>query len=184
MREDAFYGLTKNSLRNYQRSNYIYQDLLNDSMILPRDRQIENPPKEILLAITERIFSDTTENYLKHCYFKLLIAVYDKDKQNLAFLSFLDILGKLYRDQVHLLRDIKRIKSCPISMLKSLKLEYGDNFLYYLGKLIKLNIIKLDKSEDQQCELTDFGKIFVEACIPDDLEIERYRDPRKNKKDN
>lgn len=170
---------------------------------VPEERQQEAAPSVALPVLMELRFMED-ENPLTELYVNLLARAIDKERFAEAHPAFSKIIGQMSPDEAIMMyhfRDRKRwLKPLPLKhgvqqgRFPILTLAQPANFHMYAKHLEALSLLVLPKNnvelkrspsldgsfkiasdEDPYLTLTEFGELFVKACIPEDSCLEDAR---------
>ena len=142
---------------------------------VPEERQIK-APAYISGPILEKFKYLEEDNPLTELYMNLLARAIDKERINEAHPAFLNIIEQLSPDEaliLYLLRDnvIDPGFSRPICNheFPKNKLAYPEFLEMYIMHLQSLNLViwQVGKIRYSSVIVTDFGKLFIKACVPE-----------------
>ena len=163
---------------------------------VPEDRQQEAAPSIALPILMDLRFIEDN-NPLTKLYLNLLARAIDKERCNEAHPAFVKIIEQMSPDEAMVMYQFKE-KDCwpfPPPLGRS-ALEYSFPHLtlanpsemqVYLEHLEALNLIGLPTfyleieraglqtsgRKGNGIEITEFGRLFIKACIPDDFDLAR-----------
>ena len=158
---------------------------------VPDERQ-QQAPAHLAGPIIERLKYLEDYNYLTDLYLNLLKRAIDKERVNEAHPAFFHIIDQLSPDEAFILWCLSVAKFTlntqnryefytKEGVEETMELMFPQNFDMYISHLQSLNLVKNFKvtSEKfgifghintdlfQPIELSEFGKQFVKACIPE-----------------
>ena len=180
-------------LAGFSKINILWKERFVTCNVLSVDDLIETPIRKIVIDTTEELLK-TDDEYLQNCYLKLLKTAYHKDKQNIAHPAFSTILSQLSRDEAMMLCRFREDRHNIETLSKAVDLFFQENLVLYLSHLVNMDLLmdafKTSNSDNARMvvggggpidwyTLTDFGKLFVQACIPDDIDIKQLDYLRK-----
>lgn len=167
---------------------------------VPEERQQEAAPSIALPVLMDLRFMED-DNPLTELYLTLLTRAIDKERSNEAHPAFVKIIGQMspdeavviyhFRDQTHWLMPMPIEYGVWGGAFPILSLAQPTNFHMYAQHLTALNLLTLptetlelqhhsefdgtlrvSKNEDPYLTLTEFGKLFIKACIPENVCLE------------
>lgn len=163
---------------------------------VPEERQVEAPPSIALpVLLSLRYMED--DNLLTELFLNLLARAIDKERQGEAHPAFARIIEQLSPDEAMVMLVLRDsdipVKATSIFLVERIsarfaaakeiefpkqRLVYAEQLLMYLDHLQTLGMLTATTLRDEHADsrrnmvtTTDFGKVFTNACIPEDFEL-------------
>lgn len=146
---------------------------------VPEERQVEAPPSVALPVLMNLRYMED-ENPLTELYLNLLARAIDKERQSEAHPAFVKIIEQMSPDEamiVYALRerpymcivlDVQQHNSCPYELL-----AHPEHIHLYARHLASLNLLDAYAYGTSFVQVSDFGELFIRACVPEDFSVER-----------
>lgn len=151
---------------------------------VPEDRQQEAAPSIALPVLMDLRFMED-ENPLTELYLNLLARAIDKERCNEAHPAFVKIIEQLSPDEAMVLWHFRQTEHWNLTEYEGCDAEFPTGTLAEPRKLqsyiehlkalslLKVLFIKLDGKHN--IRLTKFGKQFIQACVPENLDVLNFR---------
>jgi len=157
---------------------------------VPEDRQQEALPSIALPVLMDLRFMED-ENPLTELYLNLLARAIDKERCSEAHPAFVKIIEQMSPDEALVMLALKnpvmRRQACFLgdqpqgNRLPLEILAYPAKIQIYASHLESLNLV--DHSSTLFVQVTEFGNLFIEACIPDEFDVAEFKGDQPGKAD-
>lgn len=164
---------------------------------VPEDRQQEAAPSIALPVLMDLRFMED-ENPLTELYLNLLARAVDKERCNEAHPAFVKVIEQMSSDEAMVMYQFRQKDAWPCPFINGGITSAGDlplgtlnewrNICMYAQHLAALNLLELPEDQvklehgelvryiNAEIKVTSFGKMFVMACIPEEFDVELFRD--------
>ena len=157
---------------------------------VPEDRQQEAAPSIALPILMDLRFMED-ENPLTELYLNLLARAIDKERCDEAHPAFVKIIEQMSPDEAMIMYRFRQNDSLPIPV--SPGLTFYETCIPYvvhpkhtqtnLTHLLSLGLLREYRKQfrapgedlDHSLHLSRFGRLFVEACIPEDFDLTKFK---------